>query len=193
MDSMSGQAKRTNMTWRPGKSVLRLALASTWLAFAHAAAAEQASAVAPKKEDPTVEGPAPEGPTVTVPRAEMPRRHARRGATTHGIEERVRLLARGLDLDAKQQAELRRLLESQRDQIKRVWADGSIPAEDHVGATRAILETTRERIRAMLNDEQRKKYPAARSPRDPSPGQPDVEQWMRLTQPKPGQGTESPH
>jgi hypothetical protein len=123
-----------------------------------------------------------------VPKVETPRRYVIRRAPRGGVEDRIQAMAKGLDLDAKQQVELRKLLESQRAQIKRVWADSSMPADDHVNATRAILMRTGDRIRAMLSEEQKKKYFAAATPRDSKVGSPDVEYWMRVTRPRAGDG-----
>ncbi len=113
--------------------------------------------------------------------------HAPRRAVDRGIERRVRFLTKVLELDPRQQAELRSLLQRQREQIRRVWSDPSLSAADHVGATRAILDATASRIRALLTEEQRKRYPAPRSPRAPSPAPPDVEYWLRLTERKGGE------
>jgi hypothetical protein len=98
------------------------------------------------------------------------------------MDQRVRMFARGLNLDARQQAAVRKILENQQTEFRRAWADPAIPASDRVVVARGILEKTRERIRGVLNEEQRKKYPAARPPGAPRPPPPDVEHWMRLTQ-----------
>jgi len=126
---------------------------------------------------------AEEAPAADAPRTEAPRRHPLRRAAGHSLEDRVQVLTKGLDLDPTQQAALRRLLESQREQIRQVWADRST-ASDHVGAIRAILDRTGDRIRTMLNDEQRKRYILARPQRGKeSPAQGDVEHWMQLANP----------
>jgi hypothetical protein len=96
------------------------------------------------------------------------------------------LLARSLDLDASQQARLRELLESQRQQLRQLWADPGVSGTDRVGPTLAIFDRTRDQIRAMLTDEQKKKYPAA-APRElTAPAQADPEHWLRLMQPASG-------
>lgn len=114
--------------------------------------------------------------------AHRARHHAGAG---QGIEGRVKLLTQELDLDAKQQAELRKLLESQREQVRLVWNDTSLPAANRVGATRAISDRTADQIRAMLNEEQKKKYNSAKPPRDAeSSPKPDVEYWMNPAKPE---------
>lgn len=121
-----------------------------------------------------------------APGAEAARQHApHHAAAGQGLEDRVKLLTHELDLDAKQQGEMRKLLESQREQVRRVWNDSSLPAANRVGATRAISDRTGDQIRAMLNEEQRKKYNSAKPPRDAeSSPRPDVEYWMNPAKPE---------
>jgi Spy/CpxP family protein refolding chaperone len=133
----------------------------------------------------TSEAPARDSRATAVPR------QARHRSTAQGFEDRVRRLAKGLDLDAAQEAKLRALLDNERRQIARIRSGGTQPDSERVGATLAVIDHTREEIRAMLNEEQRKKYPAA-VPRELL-GAPhaDVEYWTRLTQSK-QQGTDKP-
>jgi hypothetical protein len=98
-------------------------------------------------------------------------------------ETAVRRLTRILELDAGQQVRLREILDNQRRQIRKVWADTAGYGSDRVTPTRAVLERTREEIRAMLNEEQRKKYPAAIPQEGLAPARADVEHWIDLTQP----------
>jgi hypothetical protein len=106
----------------------------------------------------------------------------------HGqsLDYRVKLLATELGLDAGQQVQVRKVLEDQRQQMKALWADTGMPAGQRVNATRAISDRTADRIRALLNEEQRKKYIAERKPRaaGDDAGKPDVEHWMDATRPK---------
>jgi hypothetical protein len=101
-------------------------------------------------------------------------------------EDRVKVLTQALGLDAKQQLELRKVLEGQRDQIRRVWDDESVPAAYRIIATQSISDKTADQIRALLNEEQRKKY----KPPRPEPGaavgsaQPSVEDWMKAAKSK---------
>jgi hypothetical protein len=66
--------------------------------------------------------------------------------------------AKRLDLEPKQQAQVRRLLEIRQTQMRTVWTNPAIDAGDRVGAVKAINEKTVAQIRALLTDEQRKKY-----------------------------------
>jgi hypothetical protein len=97
------------------------------------------------------------------------------------LEQRVTMLSKALGLDAGQQSELRKVLERQREQISRVWRDTAVPAAYRVSATQAISEKTADQIRALLNDEQRKRYNPRKPPHKAGPGgsgRPSVEAWM---------------
>jgi hypothetical protein len=113
-----------------------------------------------------------------APHAAASKRHAQH--VKHGLNERVQLLTKGLELDADQQVELRRLLERQRDEVTKVWNDASLPAPYRVSATQAISERTAEGIRTLLNEEQRKKYNPPRQPHAAAEGlgRRSVEDWM---------------
>jgi hypothetical protein len=110
---------------------------------------------------------------------------AKRHHNGTGLDDRVNTLTKALDLDATQQSGLRKVLESQREQVARVWNDESVPAAYRVVATQAISDKTADQIRALLNDEQKKKYNPPK-PHNAAPGStgPSVEDWMNKTKPK---------
>jgi hypothetical protein len=132
-------------------------------------------------------GPAGQPDSTTPPPAQaVP--DARAGvsrATVSVLDQRVQLLAKELDLDSRQQAGVRNILLQQRAEVSRVWADDSVPAAVRVAATRAIGDKTADRIRALLTDEQKKKYnppkPQHQPPTDSS-GR-SVEDWLRAANP----------
>lgn len=115
-----------------------------------------------------------------------PSRHAPRHHHGANLEDRVNMLTQALGLDVKQQSELRKVLEGQREQIRRVWDDASAPAAYRVIATQSISDKTADQIRALLNEEQRKKY----KPPRPAHGvaadsaQLSLEDWMKAAKPK---------
>lgn len=112
---------------------------------------------------------------------------ARRLTVAQSIDASVRRLARGLDLDASQQATLRQILMDQHQQIARLRSGATVPG-DVTGATLAIYDQTKARIRAMLNDDQKKKY-IADIPRDGlAPAQSDLKHWMDLQEEKRREG-----
>ena len=101
-----------------------------------------------------------------------------------GLEERVQLLAKELDLDARQQTSVKAILAAQRAEMLKAWSDPTVPAAVRVGTTQAISERTSERIRAVLTESQRDKYLKSRLHETPvgAPGG-DVEKWMPTAQP----------
>jgi hypothetical protein len=103
-----------------------------------------------------------------------------------GLEERVRLLTAELALDGQQQSDVRRILLDQRQQVMKVWNDNSVPPAYRVNLTRAIGDKTADKIRALLNDEQKAKYVAPRKPHEPQPGESkrSVEDWMNAASQK---------
>jgi hypothetical protein len=94
-----------------------------------------------------------------APRPEAPARH--HGG---GLDDRVRLLSAELGLDAKQQAEVRQVLERQREQMSRAWSATAVPPAYRVSTTRAISARTADQIRALLTEAQRRKYIAPKPP-----------------------------
>jgi len=115
----------------------------------------------------------------TVPKT----KHPNKGST---LDNRVKMLSKGLGLNIKQEAELKKVLEWQRDQIKALWHNTSIPAEYRISMTRSIGDKTADQIRALLNNEQRKKYlaPKPQEILEQKPVKRSVEEWMNATTPK---------
>jgi hypothetical protein len=120
---------------------------------------------------------APAHPAASTSRAQSAHR------PSGGLDERVRLISKELNLDANQEAQVRKILLAQRADLTKLWNDDSIPAAKRVGTTQAISEQTAGRIRALLTDEQKVKYLKAR-PHDTPVGAPgsDVEKWITATQ-----------
>ena len=89
----------------------------------------------------------------------------------------MKVLAKALDLDARQQGELGKILESQRQAVTKIWSDPALLSAERVPATRAVEDRTAEQIRAILNDEQKKRYnpPKPQGVQGPPP---NVEAWM---------------
>jgi hypothetical protein len=124
-----------------------------------------------------------QAPAASAPAHAAPRSHAHHTAT-NTLDSRVQLMAKELDLDASQQATLKSILLTQRAEVAKVWNDPSVPATVRVATTQAVSQKTAERIRAILNDEQREKY-IKEHRRDVPVGTPggDVQKWMK---PDPG-------
>jgi len=103
----------------------------------------------------------------------------RRRQTLSPLDRRVALLGQELKLDDGQRAKVKLLLQSQSAQVSHVWDDASIPSALRVKSTQTIGERTADQIRALLSDEQRKKYIQPRQ-HDAKVGAAavDVESWM---------------
>ena len=90
-----------------------------------------------------------------VPNNPRPRQPEQKSKS--GLEERVQLLAKELDLDTRQQTSVKAILAAQRAEMLKAWSDPSVPAAVRVGTTQAISARTSERIRAVLTESQREK------------------------------------
>jgi len=99
-------------------------------------------------------------------------------------DERVEALARMLNLDTRQQTSVRELLQRQRLQLAQIWEDAGVPAAYRVHATHMLSEQTSENIRALLNEEQKKKFPqpqpARAAPTDALGGR-SIDEWISVT------------
>ena len=101
------------------------------------------------------------------------------------IDDRVKAFARTLDLNQAQQAEVKTILQQRQQETLRIRMDSSISGATRIERFRALQDQTVERIRAVLNDDQKKKYnPLAVREIKPAPDQKSVEDWLKETTPK---------
>jgi len=114
-----------------------------------------------------------------------PRHQRQRQYKTPSIDDRVKSLAKSLDLDEKQQTELKGVLWSRHEQIIKMLRAESRSPVDRITQLRAINDGTVKRITALLNEEQRKKYNPAGHPEAPgiSP-KASLEDWLKTTKQK---------
>jgi|SRR5215469_163261 len=102
------------------------------------------------------------------------------------LDDRVKALSKALDLSEPQQAAVKGILEQRQAEILRLRQDGSISGAERIDRLRALQDQTVLRIRAVLNDDQKKKYdPLAVRDRTPAPDQRTIEDWLKETTPKP--------
>ena len=129
--------------------------------------------------------PVGETSTPTAQALEAARQQARHRQGRPNAEDRLQRLVKGLKLDAAQQAEVRRALQAQREAIRRLTSTPADPEVPRVAAIHAITERTTERIRAVLNEEQKKLY-SQPLPHDfaAGEGKPGVEEWLNALRPK---------
>lgn len=117
--------------------------------------------------------------------AASPARQTHDGHRGPTIDERVKVFAKNLDLNETQQAAVKGILEQRQQETLRIRLDPSIAGGARIARFRALQESTVERIRALLNDEQRKNYdPLAPRRIQPAPQQRSVEDWLKVTPPQ---------
>jgi hypothetical protein len=120
-----------------------------------------------------------DAPSADRPRARIARPQPHRTAG-QAIDETVRRMSRGLDLDAVQQQKLREILLDQQKQSRKLRDENPQAGVDWTGATVGIVDQTKTRIRAMLNEDQKKKY-STDVPREmTAPAHADLQHWMQI-------------
>jgi len=101
------------------------------------------------------------------------------------LDDRVKALAAALNLNQAQQVSVKRILEQRQQEILRPRHDTSITGSTRIERLRALQDQTVQRIRLVLNDEQKKKYdPLAVRKAGSAPGQKSVEDWLKVTTPQ---------
>jgi hypothetical protein len=117
--------------------------------------------------------------------ATSPAGQTQRARRRSSIDDRVKVLAKNLDLNESQQSAVKEILEQRQQETLRLRLDPSITPGARMARFRALQDKTVERIRAVLNDEQRKKYdPLAVRGVQPAPDQRSVEDWLKVTTPQ---------
>ena len=117
-------------------------------------------------------------PSTTAPAARRQTAYRR-----NTLDARVKQLAKSLDLDQQQQAGVKTVLERQQLQARQIQFDPKISGEERIGRFRALQDDTVLRIRALLNDEQKKKYdPLAHEKQEAGSSDKYVDQWMKTHQ-----------
>jgi hypothetical protein len=85
-----------------------------------------------------------------------------------------------LDLNETQQAGLRTILERQQLEARQIQFDQTHSGNERIGRFRALQQDTILRIRALLNDQQKKKYdPLNHGAHQANSPQPYVDQWLK--------------
>lgn len=101
------------------------------------------------------------------------------------LDDRVKAFATALGLNDAQEAAVKKILEQRQQETLRLRQDTSIPGSVRIERLRALQDQTVQRIRLVLNDEQKKKYdPLAVRQTGPASGQKSVEDWLKVTTPQ---------
>ena len=117
-----------------------------------------------------------------APGVVAPQHQPRRQGSRPTLDERVSKFARSLDLNEAQQDAVKKILEQQQQEILQIRRDPSAVGRVGIDRFRSLQERTVERIRAVLNEEQKKKYDPLAPRRIPqTPEQPSVEDWLKVT------------
>jgi hypothetical protein len=126
--------------------------------FGVAAQAQQAAATAP-----------------SVPRSAQPDGHLAHTA----LERRLQVLSKELNLSDVQRKQVREILTAQRTRVHQIWTDPAIDPNERAPATKAAAERSGDAIRALLTEEQKKKYNQVKPDLPVEPGsQRSVEEWI---------------
>ena len=112
-----------------------------------------------------------------------PERHPVHRRSAISIDERVKVLAKNLDLNEAQQAAVKKILEQRQQETMRIRLDSSLSPEARIGLFRALQDSTVQRIRGVLNEEQKKKYDPLAVRRIQPPDQKTVEDYLKATTP----------
>jgi len=173
------------MSWRTKKCTCnRLAsIAAMALVAAFSANAANAGTESGEFAGDTATGEvATTGDTAATPSSESPanpaspaRGHVRAAGS---LQHRVDVLAKALQLDARQRTQLLTILESQRQAVSNIWSDPKLLPAERTPATRALQERTADQIRAILSEQQKKLYNPPK-PQGDSPPSPNVADWMK--------------
>ena len=119
-------------------------------------------------------------PPKAVTQPANPRPRSRYVYRKYNLDERVKQLAKNLDLDEQQQAGVKAALENQQLQARKIQFDQSLSGLERISLFRNLQEDTVLQIRALLNDEQREKYdPINHSTDQTNFSQPYIDEWLK--------------
>jgi hypothetical protein len=97
------------------------------------------------------------------------------------VDERVKSFSENLNLDPTQQAGVKAVLERQQREARQIQFDQSLSGTERIGRFRALQQDTVSRIRALLNEDQKKKYDPLNHGTAATASQPSVEDWLKAT------------
>ena len=100
-------------------------------------------------------------------------------------DERGKVLARYLELDETQQMALQKILEQRQQEVLQMRFTPVPRGSAQIDRFRSLQDKTVNRIRAVLNQEQRKKYDLMVSPKaTPSASKTSVQDWLKAAIPQ---------
>jgi hypothetical protein len=94
------------------------------------------------------------------------------------------VLAKSLDLNESQQTAVKKILERRQQETLRIRTDPTITGSTRMEQFRMLQDHTAEQIRAVLTEEQKKKYDPFAVRKIPQSQERSVEDWLKVTTPK---------
>jgi hypothetical protein len=127
-------------------------------------------------EVPTSEAPTPVAPTL--------QRHGSVHYKRQTLDDKIAVLSKNLELTEPQQVSVKKILERRQQETLRI-RDADVPGNVRIDQFRLLQERTITQIRAVLTDEQKKKYDPLISRTRPTASTPQrsVEDWIKATTP----------
>lgn len=98
------------------------------------------------------------------------------------LDERVKRFAKALNLDETQQVCLKKVLEHQQVQTRQIQLDQSLSGTDRISRIRDLQRDTVSQIRALLNEEQKKKYDPLNHTTETNSSDSYVNDWLKTPQ-----------
>lgn len=119
-----------------------------------------------------------------TPEAPVPQRHASVRYKRQTLDDKIAVLSKNLELTEAQRASLKKIMERRQQETLRL-RDADVPGNVRIDQFRLLQEKTITQIRAILTDEQRKKYDPLISRTRPAASTPQrsVEDWIKATTP----------
>jgi hypothetical protein len=148
---------------------IRTAFISCTFLFALGASAQYPAggqATQPMQPQPQQGGIQPSQPSQTQPGQDQSAQPGQQpapqaqGAGRPSIDDQVQSLSHQLNLSADQQVKVKTALEDQHTQAMTIVQDNSMAREDKMQKIHAIRESTINKVRTTLNDDQKKKFDA---------------------------------
>lgn len=98
------------------------------------------------------------------------------------LDEQVKRFTKMVDLDESQQVGLKSVLERQQGQARQIRLDTSLSGVDRVSRLRDLQQDTVLKIRALLNEEQKKKYDPQNRQSQTNASDSYVNDWLKAPQ-----------
>lgn len=117
--------------------------------------------------------------TITNAPSAPPQRSFYRRST---LDERVKRFSKALNLDGTQQVGLKKVLEHQQVQTRQIQLDQSLSGTDRISRIRDLQRDTVSQIRALLNEEQKKKYDPLNHASETNSSDSYVNDWLKTPQ-----------